>query len=113
MISILVTPRVSALAGCDRKNRVLQDMINAMLVSENLPKNLWSEALLTACHMDALFDDPTFMALSPIQMIEYLLRFNMSQPDPIPELTSVLSDFHRMYEGVWKKREHRDIGLST
>ncbi|GKE39960.1 hypothetical protein Tco_1463365 [Tanacetum coccineum] len=45
--------------------------------------------------MDALFDDPTFMALSPIQMIEYLLRFNMSQPDPIPELTSVLSDFHR------------------
>ncbi|GJY00014.1 zinc finger, RING/FYVE/PHD-type containing protein [Tanacetum coccineum] len=48
--------------------------------------------------MDALFDDPTFMALSPIQMIEYLLRFNMSQPDPIPELTSVLSDFHRMYE---------------
>ncbi|GJX37285.1 zinc finger, RING/FYVE/PHD-type containing protein [Tanacetum coccineum] len=48
--------------------------------------------------MDALFDDPTFMALSPIQMIEYLLRFNMSQPDPILELTSVLSDFHRMYE---------------
>ncbi|GJT69582.1 zinc finger, CCHC-type containing protein [Tanacetum coccineum] len=33
------------------KNRVLQDMINAMLVSANLPKNLWGEALLTACHV--------------------------------------------------------------
>nr|GEV70857.1 hypothetical protein [Tanacetum cinerariifolium] len=31
-------------------NRVLQDIINAMLVSANLPKNLWGEALLTACH---------------------------------------------------------------
>ncbi|GJU69297.1 zinc finger, CCHC-type containing protein [Tanacetum coccineum] len=31
----------------ERKNRVLQDMINAMLVSANLPKNLWGEALLT------------------------------------------------------------------
>ncbi|GKA50159.1 retrovirus-related pol polyprotein from transposon TNT 1-94 [Tanacetum coccineum] len=35
----------------ERKNRVLQDMINAMLVSANLPKNLWGEALLTACHV--------------------------------------------------------------
>ncbi|GJY60874.1 zinc finger, CCHC-type containing protein [Tanacetum coccineum] len=26
-------------------------MINAMLVSANLPKNLWGEALLTACHV--------------------------------------------------------------
>ncbi|GJZ55719.1 retrovirus-related pol polyprotein from transposon TNT 1-94 [Tanacetum coccineum] len=34
----------------ERKNRILQDMINAMLVSANLPKNLWGEALLTACH---------------------------------------------------------------
>nr|GEY64542.1 hypothetical protein [Tanacetum cinerariifolium] len=34
----------------ERKNKVLQDMINAMLVSANLPKNLWGEALLTACH---------------------------------------------------------------
>nr|GEW74472.1 zinc finger, CCHC-type [Tanacetum cinerariifolium] len=33
------------------KNRVLQDMINVMLVSANLPKNLWGEALLTACHV--------------------------------------------------------------
>nr|GEY47464.1 hypothetical protein [Tanacetum cinerariifolium] len=34
----------------ERKNRVLQDIINAMLVSANLPKNLWVEALLPACH---------------------------------------------------------------
>ncbi|GKB09448.1 retrovirus-related pol polyprotein from transposon TNT 1-94 [Tanacetum coccineum] len=35
----------------ERKNRVLQDMINAMLVGANLPKNLWGEALLTSCHV--------------------------------------------------------------
>nr|GEU66528.1 retrovirus-related Pol polyprotein LINE-1 [Tanacetum cinerariifolium] len=36
----------------ERKNKVLQDMINAMLVSANLPKNLWGEALLTACRVN-------------------------------------------------------------
>ncbi|GKA90633.1 zinc finger, CCHC-type containing protein [Tanacetum coccineum] len=41
------TPQQNGVA--ERKNRVLQDMINAMLVSANLPKNLWGEALLTAC----------------------------------------------------------------
>nr|GEX12782.1 zinc finger, CCHC-type [Tanacetum cinerariifolium] len=35
----------------ERKNKVLQDMINTMLVSANLPKNLWGEALLTTCHV--------------------------------------------------------------
>ncbi|GJY65906.1 retrovirus-related pol polyprotein from transposon TNT 1-94 [Tanacetum coccineum] len=34
----------------ERNNRVLQNMINDMLVSANLPKNLWGEALLRACH---------------------------------------------------------------
>ncbi|GJZ41728.1 zinc finger, CCHC-type containing protein [Tanacetum coccineum] len=43
------TPQQNGVA--ERKNRVLQDMINAMLVSANLPKNLWGEALLTACHV--------------------------------------------------------------
>nr|GEZ85432.1 retrotransposon protein, putative, Ty1-copia subclass [Tanacetum cinerariifolium] len=42
------TPQQNGIA--ERKNRVLQDIINAMLVSANLPKNLWGEALLTACH---------------------------------------------------------------
>lgn len=35
----------------ERKNGILQDMINAMLVNASLPKNLWGEALLTACHV--------------------------------------------------------------
>nr|GEU95859.1 reverse transcriptase domain-containing protein [Tanacetum cinerariifolium] len=48
--------------------------------------------------MDALFDDPTFMALSPIQMIECLQRVNMSRPDPIPRLTNLLSDLHSMFK---------------
>ncbi|GJT64928.1 zinc finger, CCHC-type containing protein [Tanacetum coccineum] len=43
------TPQQNGVA--ERKNRVLQDMINAMLVSENLPNNLWGEALLIACHV--------------------------------------------------------------
>nr|GEW74005.1 zinc finger, CCHC-type [Tanacetum cinerariifolium] len=42
------TPQRNGVA--ERKNRVLQDIINAMLVSANLPKNLSGEALLTACH---------------------------------------------------------------
>ncbi|GJS58887.1 retrovirus-related pol polyprotein from transposon TNT 1-94 [Tanacetum coccineum] len=45
------TPQQNGVAKRKRKNRVLQDMINAMLVSANLPKNLWGEALLTACHV--------------------------------------------------------------
>ncbi|GJX41931.1 retrovirus-related pol polyprotein from transposon TNT 1-94, partial [Tanacetum coccineum] len=43
------TPQQNGVA--ERKNRVSQDMINAMLVSANLPKNLWGEALLIACHV--------------------------------------------------------------
>ncbi|GJW92555.1 retrovirus-related pol polyprotein from transposon TNT 1-94 [Tanacetum coccineum] len=43
------TPQHNGVA--ERKNRVLQNMINAILVSENLLKNLWGEALLTACHV--------------------------------------------------------------
>nr|GEV82208.1 zinc finger, CCHC-type [Tanacetum cinerariifolium] len=35
----------------ERKNRVLQYMINAMLVSANFLKNLWGEALLTTRHV--------------------------------------------------------------
>ncbi|GJU81401.1 retrovirus-related pol polyprotein from transposon TNT 1-94 [Tanacetum coccineum] len=36
----------------ERKNRVLQDYaLMLLLVSANLPKNLWGEALLTACHV--------------------------------------------------------------
>ncbi|GJU72860.1 zinc finger, CCHC-type containing protein [Tanacetum coccineum] len=35
----------------EKKNRVLQDMINVMLVSASLPKNLWDEALLITCHV--------------------------------------------------------------
>nr|GEW37437.1 retrotransposon protein, putative, Ty1-copia subclass [Tanacetum cinerariifolium] len=43
------TPQQNGVA--ERKNRVLQDIINAMLISAYLPKNLWGEALLTACHV--------------------------------------------------------------
>ncbi|GKA31619.1 zinc finger, CCHC-type containing protein [Tanacetum coccineum] len=43
------TPQQKGVA--ERKNRVLQDMVNALLVSANLSKNLWGEALLTACHV--------------------------------------------------------------
>nr|GEW47451.1 retrovirus-related Pol polyprotein from transposon TNT 1-94 [Tanacetum cinerariifolium] len=49
------TPQQNGVAK--RKNRVLQDIINAMLVSENLPKNLWGGALLTACHRCRFFEN--------------------------------------------------------
>ncbi|GKD83034.1 glucose-6-phosphate isomerase 1, chloroplastic, partial [Tanacetum coccineum] len=51
LMNVLHIPNIRKSNGvAKRKNRVLQDMINAMLVSANLPKNLWGEALLTACH---------------------------------------------------------------
>ena len=34
-----------------RKNRTLVDMVNVMILSVELPFNLWGEALLTACHV--------------------------------------------------------------
>ena len=33
----------------ERRNRTLMDMINAMLLSFGVPKNLWEEAMLLAC----------------------------------------------------------------
>ncbi|GJW79213.1 RNA-directed DNA polymerase, eukaryota [Tanacetum coccineum] len=48
-MSIYKMPNSNGVA--ERKNSVLQDMINVMLVSANLPKNLWGEALLTSCHV--------------------------------------------------------------
>jgi len=42
------TPQHNRLA--ERKNRILVDMVNAMLLNAKLP-NLWGGALLTACHI--------------------------------------------------------------
>ena len=33
------------------KNRTLKEMMNAMLISSNVPDNLWGEALLTTCFL--------------------------------------------------------------
>ena len=35
----------------ERKNHTLLDMVNVMLVSSGLPKNMWGEALYSACHI--------------------------------------------------------------
>ena len=35
----------------ERKNRTLLDMVNVMLVSSGLLKNMWGEALYSACHI--------------------------------------------------------------
>ncbi|KAH7844842.1 hypothetical protein Vadar_032277 [Vaccinium darrowii] len=35
----------------ERKNRTLKEMMNAMLVSSGLPKNMWGEAVLTANYL--------------------------------------------------------------
>ena len=43
------TPQQNGLAK--RKNRTLVDMVNAMILSAELPFNLWEEALLTACYV--------------------------------------------------------------
>ncbi|KAK4842371.1 hypothetical protein QYF36_020294 [Acer negundo] len=35
----------------ERKNRVLQEMARVMLLKDNVPRNLWAEAVNTACHI--------------------------------------------------------------
>ncbi|KAK1564958.1 hypothetical protein Q3G72_015605 [Acer saccharum] len=35
----------------ERKNRVLQEMARVMLLSNNVPRNLWAEAVNTACYI--------------------------------------------------------------
>jgi len=35
----------------ERKNRTLLDMVNAMLVSSSLPKDMWGETLYSPCHI--------------------------------------------------------------
>ena len=35
----------------ERKNRTLVDMVNVMILSAELPFNLWGAALLIACHV--------------------------------------------------------------
>ncbi|GJU76344.1 glucose-6-phosphate isomerase 1, chloroplastic, partial [Tanacetum coccineum] len=57
----------------ERKNRVLQDMINAMLVNANLPKNWWGEALLTACHVLKQLGVDGYLELNTIQMDPFKL----------------------------------------
>jgi len=41
------TPQSNGVA--ERKNRILMDMVNCMLLSSGAPENLWGEALLSAC----------------------------------------------------------------
>ena len=43
------TPQQNGLT--ERKNKTLVDMVNAMILSVELPFNLWGKALLTACHV--------------------------------------------------------------
>ena len=35
----------------ERKNRVLQEMACVMLISNNVPRNLWAEAVNTVCYI--------------------------------------------------------------
>ena len=43
------TPQQNGVA--ERKNRVLLDMATVMMNSRNIAKNLWAEAVNTACHI--------------------------------------------------------------
>jgi transposase InsO family protein len=43
------TPQQNGVA--ERKNRILVDMLNVMIISARLSFNLWGKTLLTACHV--------------------------------------------------------------
>ena len=35
----------------ERKNKILMDMVNSIFISSRVPKNLWEEALVSACYI--------------------------------------------------------------
>ena len=43
------TPQQNGLA--ERKNRVLKEMVNSMLIYSGLSKGFWEEAMLTTCYV--------------------------------------------------------------
>ncbi|GJU08562.1 hypothetical protein Tco_1124992 [Tanacetum coccineum] len=45
-----------------------------------------------------LLEDPTFMALNPLEMVEYLERLNLSDSPPSPARANLLSGLRRMFE---------------
>ena len=47
--SALITPQQNSVV--ERKNRVIQEMARVRLHSKDVPRNLWGEAINTACHM--------------------------------------------------------------
>ena len=48
-----VTPPFSPKSNgvAERKNMILKEMMNSLLVSASAPNNLWDEAILSACHL--------------------------------------------------------------
>ncbi|KAL5578483.1 hypothetical protein UlMin_020182 [Ulmus minor] len=49
-----ITPQHNGVV--ERKNRVIQEMARVMLYSKDVPKNLWAEAVSTACYIINRFD---------------------------------------------------------
>jgi len=48
-----ITPPYNPQSNCvaKRKNRTLLDMVNVLLTSYGLPKNMWGETLYSACYI--------------------------------------------------------------
>ena len=44
-----ITPQQNGVV--EKKNRVIQEMARAMLHNKDMARNLWGEAINTACHM--------------------------------------------------------------
>ena len=44
-----ITPQQNGVV--ERKNRLIQEMARAVLYNKNVARNLWGEAVNTACHM--------------------------------------------------------------
>jgi len=43
------TPEQNGVAK--RKNRILKNMMNAMLINSGIPNNMWRETILSVCHV--------------------------------------------------------------
>ncbi|GJY08316.1 zinc finger, CCHC-type containing protein [Tanacetum coccineum] len=96
------TPQQNGVA--EKKNRVLQDMINVVLVSANLPKNLWGEALLTVCHLITAIDLAIVMEKSEITNMAMPLFSGKDSGEEGGGLSMVELKVYRVKTG-WSTRE--------
>jgi hypothetical protein len=61
----------------ERKNRHLLDVTRALLISANLPKSFWADAILTSCYLINRLPSRILNNKSPMEIL-YSRKFSLS-----------------------------------